>query len=82
MHDRVRVDALHHLGGGVEEAPRIPGLKVLVRGGTPLLQNAGDLAGRDRPAVGGLDDEIVGLRIVDAGDPGSGRCARRSAGTD
>ena len=66
MHDRVRVDALHHFGGGVEEAPRVAGTEVIVRRGAPFLQDAGDLAGRDRSAVRGLDDEIVGLRI---GDP-------------
>jgi len=72
VHDRVRVDALHHLGGGVEEAPRVPGTEVLVSRGAPLLEDAGDLAGRDRPAVRGLDDEVVGLWRGDAPIPVAG----------
>lgn len=38
MHSRIQVDSLHHLGSGLEEAPRVSGTKVLVPRGAPLLE--------------------------------------------
>ena len=69
MHDCVRIDAPHHLSGGVEKAPRIAGTKVLVRWSSPFFQHTGDLARRDCPAIRGLDHEIVSLRIGDTPIP-------------
>ena len=68
-HHRMRVDALEHLGAGVEQRPRIPGTEVVMFWLSPLMQHVRHLRRRDRPTVYRLDHEVVSLGMGDTTIP-------------
>lgn len=60
------IPGLVDLGEGIEEAPESSALECLVGWVPPLVEDIGDLRGRDRLAIHSSNHEVVRLGIVDS----------------